>query len=75
LPEDPGLGAARGNEQLLGVMLASRGYHYAYVPNNPVLHLNHPSLSRSPRDLREATLMRRYILEALDRLNGGEEVK
>lgn len=68
LPEHPRLGAARGNEQLLGVYLAVKGFLYVYVPDNPVLHLVHGSLSRSPPDPYENYLIRLYLGEALERL-------
>ncbi|ADL19080.1 glycosyl transferase, family 2 [Acidilobus saccharovorans 345-15] len=70
LPEDRDLGAARGFEQLLGVMLAAKGYLYAYTSGNPVYHLHHASISRSHRSEAEERAMRRYMAEALSRLNG-----
>jgi glycosyltransferase involved in cell wall biosynthesis len=65
LPEDINLGAAKGYEQLLGVMLVSRGYLYAYVSNNPVFHLLHPSISRS-KNINENKTMEKYLKEALN---------
>ena len=68
LPEDINLGASKSYEQLLGIMLVSKGYLYAYIPNNPVFHLFHPSISRTKNENEEIT-MKKYLENALKYLN------
>ena len=46
LPELPGWARGTGYEQYLGLLAVLRGYRYAYVPSNPVLHLAHGGVSR-----------------------------
>lgn len=45
-PEHPLLKRALGNEQYVGLQLILKGWESVYVPNNPVLHIMHQSLSR-----------------------------
>lgn len=45
-PEHPLLKAAPGNEQYIGLQVILKGWESLYVPNNPVLHVMHQSLSR-----------------------------
>jgi glycosyltransferase involved in cell wall biosynthesis len=70
LPEDTNFGAAKGYEQLLGVMLASKGYLYAYVSNNPVFHLLHDSISRS-KNIEDDKIMEKYLKETLKNFKTG----
>jgi len=51
-PEHPKLVRAPGNEQYFALQLILRGFDTIYVPDNPVLHIVHESLSRV-RDKRE----------------------
>lgn len=46
-PEHPKLMRAPGNEQYLGLQLILKGYETIYVPDNPVLHIIHESLSKT----------------------------
>jgi len=46
-PEHPKLLRAPGNEQYLGLQLILKGYETIYVPDNPVLHIIHESLSKT----------------------------
>jgi glycosyltransferase involved in cell wall biosynthesis len=46
-PEHPLLVRAPGNEQYVGLQLIIKGYESVYVPNNPILHIVHESLSRT----------------------------
>jgi len=46
-PEHPLLKRALGNEQYVGLQLILNGWESIYVPNNPVLHIMHQSLSRT----------------------------
>ncbi len=39
-----------GYEQYLGAALALSGYRYAFIPDNPVLHLAHRAVSRGSQD-------------------------
>ena len=45
-PDFQGIRIAPSNEVYLGLQLILRGQDLIYVPNNPVFHLVHPSLSR-----------------------------
>lgn len=46
-PEHPSLKRALGNEQHVGLQLIMKGYQSIYLPDNPVLHEYHASLSRT----------------------------
>ena len=46
-PEHELLKRAPGNEQYFGLQLILKGLDLIYVPNNPVLHIAHESLSRA----------------------------
>ena len=46
-PENPILKRALGNEQYVGLQLIIKGYESIYLPDNPVLHEYHASLSRT----------------------------
>jgi len=46
-PEHPLLIRAPGNEQYVGLQLIMKGYESVYVPDNPILHIIHESLSRT----------------------------
>ncbi len=65
LPESRAWARGRGYEQYLGAALVLRGYRYAYVPDNPVLHLAHEGVSRGPRDRLEESLLRCFLHEIL----------
>jgi len=46
-PEHPRLVSGLGFEQYFGLQIILRGFDTIYVPNNPVLHIIHRSISRS----------------------------
>ncbi|MGB9622305.1 MAG: glycosyltransferase family 2 protein, partial [Candidatus Bathyarchaeia archaeon] len=46
-PEHPLLIRALGNEQYVGLQLILKGWESIYVPDNPILHIIHESLSRT----------------------------
>ena len=46
-PEHPLLKRAPENEQHFGLQLVVKGYDIIYIPDNPILHIVHESLSRT----------------------------
>jgi len=67
-PEHPRLVRAPGNEQYFALQLILKGFDTIYVPNNPVLHITHESLSRTrnKRDLEtEIKVMRSLFAKLL----------
>jgi len=67
-PEHPKLVRAPGNEQYFALQLILRGIDTIYVPNNPVLHIVHESLSRvrNKHELEtEVKVMRRLFANLL----------
>jgi len=71
-PEHPRLKRAPGNEQYVGLQLALKSWESIYVPNNPVLHIAHESLSRINRSSREELYEEMQIMRSLyaELLNG-----
>jgi len=66
-PEHELLRRAPGNEQYFGLQLALKEFETIYVPNNPVLHIVHQSLSRGSRDeiRKELEIMRALYAELI----------
>jgi len=67
-PEHPKLVRAPGNEQYFTLQLILRGFDTIYVPDNPVLHIAHESLSRvrNRRELEaEIEVMKKLFAELL----------
>ena len=66
-PEHPLLKSAPGNEQYFGLQLILKGFDTMYIPDNPVLHLVHESLSRNVNRaaLRLETEIMRALLRSL----------
>jgi len=68
-PEHPLLVRGLGFEQYFGLQLVLRGFDTIYVPNNPVLHIVHESLSRTKKLHEVATeleVMRGLIRELIE---------
>lgn len=72
-PEHPKLVRALGNEQYFGLQLVLKGLDTIYVPENPVLHVMHESLSRTKNPKvreeirKELSIMRGLIKGLLDK--------
>ena len=66
-PEHPLLKRARGNEQYVGLQLVLKGWDCIYVPNNPILHIMHQSLSRGNKKdfIKEFSIMRAMYAELI----------
>lgn len=65
LPELPGWARGTGYEQYLGLLAVLRGYKYAYIPSNPILHLARGGVSRIKIDERVAALERALVAQIL----------
>jgi len=68
-PERPKLVSAPRNEQYFAIQLVLKGFDAIYVPNNPVLHIVHESLSRTKKRYEvaiELEIMRSLISELIE---------
>ncbi len=66
-PEHPLLKRALGNEQYFGLQLILKGLDTIYIPNNPILHIFHESLSRlaNKNDLKQETEIMKILTRRL----------
>ena len=61
LPKSPAWARGEGYEQYLGLLLVLRGYKYAYIPSNFVLHAARGGISRERSRLGERLLGRSIV--------------